>query len=163
MTWIQGVNEKCLNLKDKENAILRNWIPEKRNLTGGRRRGVCEINLGRVAFEKPAWQRAGKMNWNLKDHFSLQNRKTYHPRSRRLGPGVFALLTPQVGLSMDPAGRAQSEAGSQSARSPKLEGYGASRSLWPGPCVGWGGANGLLLTLLQARGSCWHDFPPQVF
>lgn len=54
-TWIQGVNEKCLNLKDKENVILRNWILEKRNLIGGRRTGVCEINFGRVAFEKPAW------------------------------------------------------------------------------------------------------------
>ena len=55
MAWIQGVNEKCLSFKDKEIAILRNWILEKRNLIEGRKRGVCKINFGRVAFEKPAW------------------------------------------------------------------------------------------------------------
>lgn len=85
---------------------------------------------------------------------SLQNQKTHRPRSLRLGPGVCALLTPQVGLSMDPTGKVQSEARSQSAQSPKLEGYGALRSLWPGPCRVGAKGPGLLHTQLQARG-CW--------
>lgn len=92
---------------------------------------------------------------------SLQNQKTHRPRSLRLGPGVCALLTPQVGLSMDPTGKVQSEARSQSAQSPKLEGYGALGSLWPGPCGVGAKGPGLLHTQLQARGFwlAWRSAP----
>lgn len=45
MTWKQGVNEKCLGLKDTETAILRNQSLKKRNLMGTRGEGFVKLIL----------------------------------------------------------------------------------------------------------------------